>query len=46
MMILPIRVEHALDVAIHGFALATAVAHAGICKVERDEAFAPPGSAT
>jgi hypothetical protein len=26
--------------------LATTVAHAGICRVERYEAFAPPGSAT
>jgi len=30
MMVFAIRIEHALDVAIHGFALATTVAHAGI----------------
>jgi hypothetical protein len=30
MMILLVRVEHALDLAIPGFALATTVAHAGI----------------
>jgi len=30
MMVFAIRIEHALDVAIQSFALATTVAHAGI----------------